>query len=307
MREERGSWYLLTGLLIGIALGLIYSWWIAPAEYINTVPATLRDDFKDSYRAVIASSYAATGDLERAKARLFLLKDADSAEVLAAQAQRYLAGGGDPTESQALALLAASLGQAPVLVTVSPIPSDTPLFSATPSPTFTLTPTVTSTPTPISSPTISVTIVLTPTQGPSPTPSRTPRATGTATATATPLPTRTSTPTLAPPFVLDNQVLVCNPELTEPQIQIFVGNAAGRGVPSVEIQIVWDGGSESFFTGLKPEIDLGYADYTMTPNILYSLQVEDAGEPIRDLSAPECEDDSGGRYWGSWRLVFNHP
>ena len=106
---------------------------------------------------------------------------------------------------------------------------------------------------------------------------------------------------------MDNQVLVCNPELTEPQIQVFIGDAAGRGVPSVEVQVVWDGGSESFYTGLKPEIDLGYADFTMTPNIVYTLQVEDAGEPIRDLSAPECEGEAGSRYWGSWRLVFNHP
>jgi hypothetical protein len=121
------------------------------------------------------------------------------------------------------------------------------------------------------------------------------------------LPTRTATPTLAPPFVLDKQIQVCNPKLTEPQIQIFINDAAGQGVPGVKITLTWDDGQESFFTGLKPEIDIGYADFVMTPEIIYTLQVSSGGQIISDLFAPECEDDDIGRYWGSWRLIFKHP
>jgi hypothetical protein len=31
MKEERGPWYLLTGLLIGAVLGLAYAWFYAPS------------------------------------------------------------------------------------------------------------------------------------------------------------------------------------------------------------------------------------------------------------------------------------
>src|SRR5690348_319460 len=94
MSEERGSWYLLTGLILGLALGLAYSWIFSPVKYVDTAPYSLRDDFKDQYRNLIASAYLTDGDLGRAKARLALLKDDDPSRVLAAQAQRVVAGGG---------------------------------------------------------------------------------------------------------------------------------------------------------------------------------------------------------------------
>lgn len=306
-REERGSWYLLTGLVLGIALGLLFSWMIFPTEYIDTTPSTLRADYKDAYRAMIALAYQANGDLPRAQARLALLDEEDSALLMAAQAQRYLGEGVAPREAQALGLLAAMLGQAPDPLTASPVPSNTPVDTATPtvspspSPTYTLTPTFTPTGT------LTPTNTITPTIGPSATVTRTPRPSRTPTATATPLPTRTPTPTLAPPFVLENQILVCNLAIGEPQLQIFVSDAAGFGVPNVEINVSWFNGGESFFTGLKPEIDAGYADFTMIPEIVYTLQIADGGKPIPDLAAPDCEAEDGSRYWGSWRLLFSHP
>mgnify|MGYP001828682991 FL=1 len=100
---------------------------------------------------------------------------------------------------------------------------------------------------------------------------------------------------------------MCNPNLNEPQIQIFLNDGAGLGVPGVQITISWDDGQESIFTGLKPEIDLGYADFVMTPETTYTLQVSGGGQIISDLFAPECEDEGSGRYWGSWRLIFKHP
>jgi hypothetical protein len=202
------------------------------------------------------------------------------------------------------------LGQAPLSFTASPVPSETqpPTETAT----LTLTPTETDTPTPEFTPTatntITPTATTTPTLGPTNTASPTPRDTNTPEPTRTPLPTRTPTPTLAPPFVLDNQIQVCNPNLAESQIQVFINNAAGQGVPGVEIIITWDGGQETFFTGLKPEIDVGYADYVMTPEEVYTLQVSGGGQLISGLTSPECEDSSTGqRYWGSWRMIFKHP
>ena len=64
---------------------------------------------------------------------------------------------------------------------------------------------------------------------------------------------------------------------------------------------------EHFFTGLKPDIDTGYADFVMTPEVIYTLQVADGGQLIPSLTAPSCEDEGGDPYWGSLRLVFSHP
>jgi hypothetical protein len=107
--------------------------------------------------------------------------------------------------------------------------------------------------------------------------------------------------------VLDNQVLVCNPAIGEPQLQVFVSNEAGVGITGVEIIVTWNNGEEHFYTGLKPDIDIGYADFSMTPEVTYTLQVADGGQLITNLAAPECADEGDGLYWGSWRLVFSHP
>ena len=310
MRENRGSWYLITGLIFGIILGLLYAWIISPIEYVDTAPNTLRSDYQDAYRLAIAMAFQSTGDLARAQARLNLLEGNDDALALAEQAQRHLGEGGTADEAQALANLAAMLGQAPIPFTASPTltytespPTETPTLTLSPTATDTATPEFTQTATQ----TITPTATLTPTIGPTSTPTLTPPATNTPAPTRTQIPTRTATPTLSPPFVLDKQIQVCNPKLIDPQIQIFINDAAGQGVPGVKVTITWEDGQESIFTGLKPEIDIGYADFVMNPEEIYTLQVSSGGQIISDLFAPECEDDGSERYWGSWRLIFKHP
>ena len=105
---KRSSWYLLTGVILGLILGLVYAWLINPVVYESSTPRTLGDSDKDFYRGIIAQVYAATGDLERASLRLALLEDPDPAYALGAPAQRALAQGHE-TEARALALLAAAL------------------------------------------------------------------------------------------------------------------------------------------------------------------------------------------------------
>ncbi|MFC2055451.1 hypothetical protein ACFLV7_14320 [Chloroflexota bacterium] len=109
--DERGNWYLLTGVVLGIILGILFAWVISPVEYVDTAPESLKDEFKDQYRVLIASAYVANGDLVRAKARLELLEEADTYLVVAEQAQQMLAEGGSVEEAQALGKLALALGQ----------------------------------------------------------------------------------------------------------------------------------------------------------------------------------------------------
>jgi hypothetical protein len=302
VKERRGPWYLLTGLVIGAALGLLYAWVINPTQYINTAPNALRADYKDQYRALIASAYLANGDLVRARARLELLKDADLYRVLAEQAQRTLAGGTAPQEARALGLLAVALGQAPSAVSPE---ADASPSAITPSPTsVSLTATISSTRT-------ITDITLTP-AGATPT-LNTPLAAGrtsptaaTSSPTATPLPTRTPTATPGAPFALDRQELVCDPSLGGPLIQVETYDAAEQPVPGVEVVVNWEGGEDHFFTGIKSEINPGYADFDMTPGVSYTLRLVDGGQPIK-LTASECETSAGDRYWGSWRLIFIQP
>ena len=90
---KRIPWDIGLALLVGLGLGLVYSWVISPTHIVDAQPASLRADFKDQYRSVIAAAYSATGNLPRAQVRLSLLGDADPIEALNAQAQHMLASG----------------------------------------------------------------------------------------------------------------------------------------------------------------------------------------------------------------------
>ncbi len=298
-RDQRGPWYLLTGLVLGFVGGLLFAWGIAPLRYIDTAPASLRAEFKDQYRAMIASAYMATGDLVRAQARLSLLGDEDPARALTIQAQQALAAGRPEAESRALGMLAMAVGQgAAPLATAIPVTQTITSTANLPSPTLpALTPSL-----PVTAPS------LTPAP-PSPTPrgsvSPSPRA-RTPEPTVTPLPTRTPTPTPGEPFALQDMELVCNPALQLPLIMVETFDAANQPVPAVEIIISWDGGEDHFFTGLKPEMGLGYADFTMTLGVNYTLRLAAGGQPVPDIHAQECEVQ-GRRFWGAWQLIFVQP
>ncbi len=122
-----------------------------------------------------------------------------------------------------------------------------------------------------------------------------------------PTSTAKSTPTQGAAFVLKETRLLCNPNQSQPLIQVVVQDAAGQPVPSIEIRVMWDGGEDQFFTGLKPELGLGYADFLMIPEIVYSLMLIDGGNSVSDLTAAECQLEDGSRYWGSWQLTFIQP
>jgi len=294
MVEARRPWYLLTGLVVGLALGLVFAWVIYPVKYVDTAPQALRADFKARYRSLVAQAYAASGDLGRARARLALLGDADAMAALAAQAQQIVAAGGSQPEARSLALLASALGKPEgALLTEQPT-------ALQPSPVSSETPTLTSTSTPVkSSPTATAAVTTTrragtATRGPSP--------------TITPtglLPSLTHTPTATPgaPFVLQDRQEICDASLPEALLQIYLEDASGQPVPGVIIRITWDSGQDYFFSGLKPEIGLGYADFSLTPGTSYALRVGEAGQVIADLQAPEC---TGGKI-GGLKLTFRQP
>lgn len=291
MNMERIPWHLLIGLALGIGLGLVISWGIAPAAYTNTTPSTLRNNFKDSYRALIASAYTSTNDLERAQNRLTALEDENPVEALTIQAQRELATG-DLQQSEALAGLAAALqtdGE-PVTATkpTNTEPADQPLRATS---TVTLiVPNHDATREPKSTPDIPIS---TPTDVPL--------------STRTPAPTSTPIPTIGAPYVLVTQDEVCSENISEGLLMVFVSDARQNPIPGVEVVVEWGGNEEHFYTGLKPELGRGYADFSMQPNQSYSLRLATGSTAVANLSAPACQDQDGNHYWGSLRLRFQQP
>jgi hypothetical protein len=100
---------------------------------------------------------------------------------------------------------------------------------------------------------------------------------------------------------------VCDTDLGQPLLQVEVVDAAGQPVPGAEVRVVWDTGQDHFFTGLKPDLGVGYGDFTLTPGVTYTVQLVDSDQPVTGLTSGECEAADGSRYAGSWLLRFQQP
>jgi hypothetical protein len=132
MNENRGPWYLITGLVLGVLLGLGVAWLIRPPSNLipKVKPAALQADYKDQYRLMIALAYQVDSDLVRAQARLDLLADPDVYKALAVQAQRAQAAGSP--DAQALGLLASAVRSASAATPATlPTPFATIVFTPT--------------------------------------------------------------------------------------------------------------------------------------------------------------------------------
>jgi hypothetical protein len=80
-----------------------------------------------------------------------------------------------------------------------------------------------------------------------------------------------------------------------------------RQVPGVEIIVTWNGGEDRFFTGFKPEIGNGYADFQMTDATAYNVRVVEGGTQVPNVIAPPCSDPNGSSYPGDLLLTFQQP
>jgi hypothetical protein len=287
---RRIPWDILLALLVGLGLGLVYSWILSPKAATNTTPRALRADFKDEFRSVIAAAYAATGNLPAAQARLSLLGDPNSIEALNAQAQRMLASNQPFERADQVAALASALEGD----TGQPAPPPTATVEIQNS-------AETVEPVASSPPATDLPIDLT----------ETPQIIETATSETvivpTPRPTHTAVPTQGAPFKLTGQENVCDSNLPDGLLQVLVLSSNRRQIAGVEIAITWDGGKESFFTGLKPELGNGYADYTMAANTTYAVQLARGSDVAVGITAPTCQTPSGETFLGSIKLTFQQP
>ena len=107
--EPRSQLYLLTGIAIGLIVGLVVAWLLFPAQVNGISPAKLSPFAKEEYRTQIAMAYAATGDAHRAAARLALLEDRDPIRSLNVQAQLALLDQDSQREARALSQLSQAI------------------------------------------------------------------------------------------------------------------------------------------------------------------------------------------------------
>jgi len=289
---KRFPWDILFALLLGAGIGLAYAWIISPMHLTESTPALLRADFKDQFRASIAASYSATGNLPRAQARLALLGDEDPVEALNAQAQRTIVSGGFAQAEELAALASALENGTSATIQITPTPE-------TFEPVETVEPPITGFPSPADIP---IDLTETPeifeTQ---------PVETQIVLTTPTPRPTRTPLPTQGAPFRLISADTVCDPNLPDRLLQIIVYNSNRRQLAGVKIIITWDTGGEEFFTGLKPELGNGYADFLMFPDTSHAVQLAIGSEIATNLVPPTCETPSGETYLGGYKLTFQQP
>ncbi len=284
MNRSRPPYFLLTGLILGLILGLVYARLINPPTLTNLPPRALNAADQDTYRLAIALAYQADDDLGRAAARLDLLGGSPMAD-LASQAQRLLAGGGSTEDARALALLAQALAQPSALIpTLQPSSTDT----QPPTPTL---------PTFTPSPTVEITAVQ------SATPSLTPTITQTGAATFTPRPSATPQPTAGAPYQVKESKAVCDIPAAAGMLQIEIKDAAGKPVAGVRVLVTWPGGQNAFYTGLHPEKDPGYADFSMSEGVTYSVRAGEGGPLAEQISTAGC----GAGVLGGWKVLFQQP
>ena len=291
---RRFPWDILLTLLAGIGLGLAYAWAISPLRVFDSDPVALRADFKDQFRSAIAASFQATGNLPRSKARLSLLGDSDTDAALNSQAQRMIARG-EFTQADQLAALAVALENENGLAVVTTNTAESAVGPES-SETFPAAPEelpleLTQTPEVLEPPTDETQIVETPPVVLNP----------------TPRPTWTPVPTLGAPFSLIAQDAVCDTTFPEGLLQILVFSSNRRQVTGAKIIVSWENGEDQFFTGLKPEIGNGYADFVMSPNVTYALRLAAGSDIAEGLIAPTCQTPSGEAFLGGIKLTFQQP
>ncbi len=292
-RSPHSILQIVLAVLTGFGLGLAYSWLLSPVTYVDANPALLRADFKDQYRIAVAAAYAANQDLTRANARLNLLGDADPVAELSAQAQRMLAEGEPFDKARPLAQLATDLQQGFV----------SEPFTSTPIPTFNTPEGIVASPTETNIPASSEEATFTP--QPTVFFEQTP-LTPLSQETVAPRPTFTPTPGPGAPFTLVEREDICDPALSR-VMQFLLMDSRRTQVPGVEIVVTWKQGEDRFFTGFKPELGNGYADFVMEADTVYNIRIVTGGAFVSDISAPACSDPNGADYPGGILLTFQQP
>lgn len=285
-RRIFSGWGLFFGLIIGTGVGLVYAWAINPVVEYATDPWQLRPDDRSLYTVAVTLAFAQDGDLDRAVERLLLLQPpgqpGDIFQAVADAACQLATTGYVDSNSGLRGIrsmmtfyqLQGRTGCADTLVPANDLQPTAVVQIDLPTPT--LPPPATKTPTPAVQ------------------------------ENATPAPVLIIVPTSAPQrdFVLANIGTFCDVEISG-VIEVFVQDFGGTGIPGQAVRVRWDGGQDTFFTGLKPERGPAYADFAMEEGKSYIIEMPGRSDPSTSpLTAAPCPTDNGQTAITSYRVVF---
>jgi hypothetical protein len=326
----------IIGLVLGLAGGLVYSWVISPVEYINTYPPYMSAVYRKDWIRMTALAYGLEGNLDRTHLRLRGLPLEEVGFVLLETLEDAVASDFDIEALKPLAKLAALYGvdspivrvytEQGIVVPVIPQMTHTPVPTAEP---VTATPTIppNSTPVPGSDetevasapsaytvisqtlscsdyPTIAIVLELTSTIGVEYTLdiSRTlgvsPIGVLTSTTEATATLALTSTLDITATLDLSRTLEVTSTVPVEIEKPPVSARNWGR-----EIWLLWDEGADRAYTGFRPVLGLGYADFIVEPGRTYNVYIDNPwGVPLIVLQVEPCLPEDGGG-WVSRKLV----
>lgn len=273
---------LLAGLVTGIGAGLFIAWVLAPVQEFNTAPAQLHPEDKAHYAVAIMLAYEYDSDLVTVVNRLSAL------DV-----------GGDPI--QYIADTACDLARSGY------VDSNAGLRAVRTMKTFyqlqgrtgcadTLIPDV-------EAPRIVEVIVPTATPTLTPPPSKTPTPEVAASPTATGV---RLVPTTPPQRAYEGSIVntFCDLELNG-LIEVRVRDLGSEAIPGERIRVQWDGGEDTFVSGLKPERGADYADFQMEAGVSYLISMPGLSDPIsQPIVATTCFTPGGDEAITSYRVVF---
>jgi hypothetical protein len=105
-------------------------------------------------------------------------------------------------------------------------------------------------------------------------------------------------------YELDNQELVCDSVDTPPYLQIFMFDPNANPKAGVQLKLESTEGVVELATGLRPEMSPGYAEFILSPSVVYTLSINGV-EMMGGIQAAACQTADGDPAWGTWLLLFN--
>ena len=100
-------------------------------------------------------------------------------------------------------------------------------------------------------------------------------------------------------YTLLESTIICDEQLYQPLMKVYVIDAVGNPIAGVQLRIDWTTGSDIFATGLHPDIGYGYADFVIDPQQVYTLQVGSSTNPIYGISSEPCRIGNSTEFDGS--------
>lgn len=99
------------GVIIGIGLGLVIGWWLAPAEYSQSHMSELNQNYKDDYIIMVAMGYIVDRDINGVLERLRVLEVENVPAYVQDVTERYISNSGDINDIRFLVALSEGLGR----------------------------------------------------------------------------------------------------------------------------------------------------------------------------------------------------